>query len=230
MKSEELTNFLTSHGYYYERDSEYNRDVFTNPSIKVGDQMTKMEIFADYYTVRLVWWYGPHQKVGTSTYMKDLDEAGLQLLAQNLIANNIPQKLEFTAYTDGSCHNLHPERPGGAAYIIFDSEGKEIKRASKGFMKTSNNRMEVLAILSVVNYLPPNSHVTIHSDSQYSINVLSRRWQALENLDQITKYWKICKDKHLDVKFVWVKGHDGNKYNEECDQMARAEYAKKVKE
>lgn len=137
---------------------------------------------------------------------------------------------QFTAWTDGSADNMNPQRPGGSAYIIFDKDGKEVKRASKGFMGTSNNRMEILAIMSVVNSLPTNSSVIIHSDSQYSINVLSRRWVATENLDQITRYWDLCRDKNITVEFQWVRGHDGNEYNELCDQMARSEYRKMKKE
>lgn len=130
----------------------------------------------------------------------------------------------FTAWTDGSCDNRNPLRPGGAAYIIFDNSGNEIKRNSKGFVGTSNNRMEILAIMSVVNFLPNNSKVTIHSDSQYSINVLSGKWKASENLDQIKRYNQICLTKNIKVNYVWIKGHSGNPYNELCDTMARKEY------
>lgn len=134
--------------------------------------------------------------------------------------------MNYIAFSDGSCDNLNPRRPGGAAYIIFDNKGKEIKRNSKGFVGTSNNRMEILAIMSIVNSLPPNSFVTIHSDSQYSINVLSGRWKASENLDQINRYRAICSANNIKVDFIWVKGHNGNPYNELCDQMARGEYEK----
>lgn len=134
--------------------------------------------------------------------------------------------LEFLAWTDGSCDNKNPDRPGGAAYIIFDKDGKKVKKKSKGFTGTSNNRMEILAIMSVVNSLPKNSFVTIHSDSKYSINVLSGKWRARENLDQITRYRTICTANNIEVKFVWVRGHRGNPYNELCDKMAREEYKK----
>lgn len=133
---------------------------------------------------------------------------------------------KFIAWSDGSCDNRHPLRPGGAAYIIFNSIGQEIKRKAKGFKGTSNNRMEVLAILSIVNSLPYNSSVTIHSDSQYSINVLSGKWCASENLDLISKYRTLCFSRNIKVDFIWVKGHEGNEYNEICDKMARGEYIK----
>ena len=132
----------------------------------------------------------------------------------------------YSAFTDGSSDNKNPLRPGGSAYIIFDSQGNEVKRMSKGFMGVTNNKMELLAIVSVVNSLPPNSSVTIHSDSQYSINVLSGRWRASENLKVINLYRRIVAEKNIKVTFEWVRGHNGDVYNELCDQMARGEYQK----
>ena len=132
----------------------------------------------------------------------------------------------YSAFTDGSSDNKNPLRPGGSAYIIFDSQGNEVKRMSKGFMGVTNNKMELLAIVSVVNSLPPNSSVTIHSDSQYSINVLSGRWRASENLKVINLYRRLVAEKNIKVTFEWVRGHNGDVYNELCDQMARGEYQK----
>lgn len=136
---------------------------------------------------------------------------------------------QFMAWSDGSCDNLNPLRPGGAAYIIFDKYGKEIKRASKGFMGTSNNRMENLAVISIVNSLPEKSAVTIHTDSQYCIKAFTGK-NPKANLDQIALYKKIVFDKHIFVTFKWIRGHDGNEYNELCDRMARREYSKMLNE
>ena len=133
---------------------------------------------------------------------------------------------QYQAWSDGSSDNKNPLRPGGSAYIIFDSQGNEVKRMSKGFMGVTNNKMELLAIVSVVNSLPPNSSVTIHSDSQYSINVLSGRWRASENLKVINLYKRLVAERNVKVTFEWVRGHNGDVYNELCDQMAREEYQK----
>lgn len=135
------------------------------------------------------------------------------------------KRREFKAYTDGSCDNLNPLRPGGSAYIIFDSDGKMIKKASKGFSDTTNNRMELLAIISVVNSLPNGSDVTIYTDSEYCILALKSH-NPIKNLDQIALYKRIVSEHNINVKFVWVKGHNNNKYNELCDKMARGEYTK----
>lgn len=139
------------------------------------------------------------------------------------------KKLEFIAFSDGSCDNLHPNRPGGAAYIIMDTEGNIIRKRSKGYVNTTNNRMELWAIICAVNAVPDNSFVTVNTDSQYCLNaLLGKNPQA--NLDLIAKYYQVRQQKNVTVYLHWVKGHDGNKYNEECDLMAKAEYTKKLEE
>lgn len=134
-------------------------------------------------------------------------------------------KQKFIAYSDGSCDNLNPIRPGGAAYIIMDEKENILKKKSKGFIDTTNNRAELIAIVSIVNSLPDNSFVTIHTDSEYCIKALLSK-SPKKNLDQIELYHNICKEHNISVYFQWVKGHDGNKYNGECDRMARGEYQK----
>lgn len=131
---------------------------------------------------------------------------------------------KFIAYTDGSCDNLDPKRPGGAAYIIFNEDMTLFRKASKGFCGTTNNRMELLAIISVVNALPKGSEVTIYTDSQYCITTLKAKKPKM-NLDLVGKYHQIA-GKLAKVTFEWVRGHNGNMWNEECDRMANGEYQK----
>ena len=131
---------------------------------------------------------------------------------------------KFIAYTDGSCDNLSLRRPGGAAYVILDENGQLFKKASKGFLGTTNNRMELLAIVSVVNSLPANSEVTIYTDSRYCIMALNSK-KPKKNIDLIRLFHEIC-DFRITVAFEWVKGHNGVFYNEMCDQMANSEYPK----
>ncbi len=128
----------------------------------------------------------------------------------------------FIAYTDGSSDNNDPRRPAGAAYVILDEHGNELHRASKGFMNRTNNQMEMLAIISAVNWVPSDSSVVVHSDSQYAINVLSGKWKAHSNTHLVLLYHKVSQGKR--VSFKWVRGHNGNKWNEECDRMANSEY------
>lgn len=144
-----------------------------------------------------------------------------------MLNRNLQQqaKQQFIAWSDGSCDNLNPDRPGGSAYIIFDVEGNEVKRMSKGFMHTTNNRMELLAIISIVNSLPNYSFVTINTDSEYCIKALLSKSPKC-NLDLIKKYYDLRQQKDITVYLHHVKGHNGNQYNELCDRMARGEYQK----
>lgn len=129
----------------------------------------------------------------------------------------------YVAYTDGGCCNTSIYREGGSAYVILH-KGEIFKKASKGFKDTSSNRMELLAILSAVASLPPKSNVLIHSDSQYAINVLCGNWKAKANLNLIESFRKTVKEKKLGrVEFKWVKGHNGDYYNEMVDSMCTAE-------
>lgn len=134
------------------------------------------------------------------------------------------QPKHFIAYTDGSNNNLDPKRPAGAAYVILDGNGKELHRASKGLLGKTNNFVEMLAIISAINWVPLGASVTVHSDSQYAIGVLSGQMKAKKNLNLIERYKQVSDGK--DVSFEWVRGHNGDYWNEVCDQMARAEYEK----
>ena len=131
---------------------------------------------------------------------------------------------KFIAYTDGSCDNRHPKRPGGSAYIIFNEDKSLYKKASKGFLNTTNNRMELLAIISVVNSIPKNSSVTIYTDSQYCILACKSK-NPKKNKDLVDLFHRL-EGKLFSIEFVWVRGHAGNVYNEECDRMANGEYRK----
>lgn len=131
---------------------------------------------------------------------------------------------KYIAYTDGSCDNLDPKRPGGSAYIIFNEDMTLYKKASKGFLGTTNNRMELLAIISVVNSIPKGSEVTIYTDSKYCILSLVSK-KRKKNIDLVEKFHQLAGKLSI-INFVWVKGHNGNIYNEECDRMANAEFQK----
>lgn len=76
--------------------------------------------------------------------------------------------LKYEAYTDGSCDNISPYGEGGSAYIIL-KDGVIIKESKKGFVGTTNNRMEMLAIISAVKSVPKGATLTVYTDSQYCI-------------------------------------------------------------
>lgn len=132
---------------------------------------------------------------------------------------------QYYAYSDGSGDNRNPYHPGGSAYIILDHQRRLWKKNSKGFLNTTTNRMELLAIISIVNALPQGSSVIIFTDSQYCTKAVNIKY-PLKNADQLARYHQIVDSKQLKVVLQWIRGHAGNYYNELCDQMARDEYNK----
>ena len=138
---------------------------------------------------------------------------------------NVDQ-IDYIVYTDGACDNLSPLKPGGCAYVIF-KDGEIFRAKNYGCLHTSNNRMEMLAIVSAVTYTPEGSKLDIYTDSQYCINVFSGNWKAKTNFDLIDKFKKAASK--LDrVVFHWVKGHSGDVNNEMVDDMAYSAYMEQV--
>lgn len=120
-----------------------------------------------------------------------------------------------------------------ATPVQVDSEtvlmsGKHYKELSGGFQKTTNNRMELLAVIAGLESLKTEGcTVTIYSDSKYVVDTVEKKWvnswvlkgfKGKKNKDLWMRYLAVAK-KHK-VSFVWVKGHAGNHYNEICDQLA----------
>ncbi len=135
-----------------------------------------------------------------------------------------------TLYTDGACSG----NPGPGGYgAILDYNGKR-KELSGGFRKTTNNRMEILAVIVGLEALKEPCRVTVITDSQYVRNAIekgwARRWRARgwkrgKNEDALNpdlwgRLLDLC-DKH-DVKITWVRGHAGHPENERCDELAVA--------
>lgn len=133
-------------------------------------------------------------------------------------------------YTDGSA--LGNPGPGGyGAVLRFREHSREL---SGGFRYTTNNRMEILAAIEGLRALKEPCKVTLHTDSQYLANAISkgwaRRWRAKGWMRTKTKralnvdLWQQLLpllDTH-EVDFVWVRGHAGNPDNERCDALAKA--------
>lgn len=95
--------------------------------------------------------------------------------------------LKYEAYTDGSCDNLSPYGEGGSAYIIL-KDGIIIKESKKGFVGTTNNRMEMLAIISAVKSVPKGATLTVYTDSQYCITSFTNCKKPKKDLDLINLY------------------------------------------
>ncbi|RFZ94390.1 ribonuclease HI [Mucilaginibacter conchicola] len=129
-------------------------------------------------------------------------------------------------FTDGASSG----NPGPGGYGVILRAGQHYKELSAGFRKTTNNRMELLAVITALEALKsPNQNVTIYSDSKYVIDSIEKRWvngwvakgfAGKKNKDLWMRYLNIAK-LHK-VKFVWVRGHNGHPENERCDQLAVA--------
>lgn len=120
-------------------------------------------------------------------------------------------------YTDGSCSR----RQGGWSAIITVSENEEISIFGKT-EDTTNNRMELTAVLEALLYLDRrgiSTDVEIITDSQYVIGCATG-WKRNINND-LWDLYDIWSKRQKSVKFTWVKGHAGHKYNERADELAR---------
>lgn len=124
-------------------------------------------------------------------------------------------------YTDGSCLK-NPGGPGGYAFIVINDDN-EI-HYSEGCKETTNNREELKAVIESLDFII--NDCIIYTDSQYVINCANGKWKRKVNLDLWDKFDTMSKNKS--IKFEWVKGHNGDSYNEKVDKMAKEE-AKKFK-
>lgn len=125
-------------------------------------------------------------------------------------------------YTDGSCLK-NPNGPGGWALCILEND-KEFYICGNE-KSTTNNRMELKAVIEAVSCLKKNQECIIYSDSQLIINCASNIWKRKANMDLWEEYENISKNKK--IKFEWVKAHNKNYYNEIVDKLAFNE-AKKI--
>ncbi len=133
---------------------------------------------------------------------------------------------EITIYTDGAAQG-NPGRGGYGVVLISPPYRKEL---SAGFRLTTNNRMELLAVITGLEALKKDGcGVTVFSDSRYVVDAVDKGWvfgwekkgfKDKKNPDLWRRFLAVYR-RHR-VKMVWVKGHDGNPENERCDQLAVA--------
>lgn len=134
--------------------------------------------------------------------------------------------MKVNIYTDGACKG----NPGKGGYgIIMEWVGKPyVKEFSRGFRKTTNNRMELLAVIVALEQLKKDGLETdIYSDSKYVVDAVNKGWvfgwqkkgfQGKKNPDLWRRFLKVYK-KHK-VRFHWIKGHNEHPQNERCDALA----------
>ena len=141
---------------------------------------------------------------------------------------------KVTIYTDGGASG----NPGPGGYGIVLLSGEHRKEMSGGFRLTTNNRMELLAVIIALETLKfDGTDVTIYSDSKYVVDAITKGWvfgwekngfAKKKNPDLWKRFLKIY-TKHK-VEFVWVKGHAGNELNEVADRLAVSAYQEGVLE
>lgn len=133
---------------------------------------------------------------------------------------------QLSIYTDGSSRG-NPG-PGGYGAILF--WGSQRKELSQGYRRTTNNRMELMAVIAALQALKkPGVDIVIYSDSSYVVNAVEKKWlnnwlrinfKDKKNADLWRLYAELAKAHK--IKFVWVKGHADNPYNNRCDELATA--------
>ena len=132
------------------------------------------------------------------------------------------------AFSDGSAIG----NPGPGGYGAVLKYGENVKEFSKGYVRTTNNRMELLGAITALDALKGRQRVVLTTDSQYVINGIEKgwaaRWQAngwmrnkkerALNPDMWERLLTVC-NRH-DVSFEWIRGHTGHTENERCDELA----------
>ena len=134
---------------------------------------------------------------------------------------------EVELYTDGACRG-NPGRGGYGAILVY---GKYEKEMSGGEKETTNNRMELMAAIVGLEALKEPCRVKLYSDSKYLVDAYNQGWvfswqqngwrrgkDPLKNPDLWERLFALTKTH--EVTFIWVKGHNGHRYNERCDELA----------
>ena len=146
------------------------------------------------------------------------------------------KRTEITIYTDGACSG----NPGPGGYGIIILSEKKRQELSGGYKLTTNNRMELMAVIVGLEQLEIPSIVNLYTDSKYIVDAVTKgwakRWRANSwkrnkkdkamNPDLWGKLLDLC-SKHQ-VEFSWVRGHSGNIENERCDKLAVQASQKRV--
>ena len=128
-------------------------------------------------------------------------------------------------YTDGASRG----NPGPGGYGAILKWGNSEKELSGGYRKTTNNRMELMAVIAALEALKKEElHITVYSDSQYVVKAVEQGWLknwmatnfkgGKKNKDLWLQYHQLSKD--FKVKMKWVKGHADNAFNNRCDILA----------
>ncbi len=137
-------------------------------------------------------------------------------------------------YTDGAARG-NPDGPGGYGTVLHYVDNKGVlheREYSQGYVRTTNNRMELMAAIVGLEALTRPCEVELYSDSKYLTDAFNKKWidgwikknwkrgknEPVKNRELWERLLKAMQPHH--VKFIWVKGHDGHEMNERCDTLA----------
>lgn len=132
--------------------------------------------------------------------------------------------MKIEIFTDGASSG----NPGPGGYGTILRSGNHYKELAQGFRRTTNNRMELLAVIAGLEAIKAEgAYVTVYSDSKYVVDAVEKGWV----FNWVKKGFKDKKNPHLwkrflkiyakhKLRFIWVKGHAGHKENERCDELA----------
>ena len=162
--------------------------------------------------------------------LANADTAGGYLTKQEDVIVIDPDAQLVDLYTDGACSG-NPGK-GGYGYAVVVNDVLSLK-GSGGLLATTNNQMEIKAVIEGLKVIPENYSVVVHSDSSYVVNSFNKGWisewrrrnwvknsgQPVANRDFWEELLAVI-SYHPSVQFIWVKGHAGNQYNELCDRLA----------
>ena len=133
--------------------------------------------------------------------------------------------MHFIVYTDGACSG-NPG-PGACASFIIDENG-DTDTVTQAYIKTTNNRMELMAVIQSFDKIPSGSNVSIISDSTYVVDAINKNWLVKWKAKAFNK--RLNKDlwellilllELYNCKFTWVRGHDVNEHNIYVDKLAK---------
>lgn len=142
--------------------------------------------------------------------------------------------MKVNIYTDGAARG-NPDGPGGYGTILTYEDSKGVlhtKEISGGYKQTTNNRMELMAVIVGLEALNKPCNIDVYSDSKYVTDAFNQNWiegwlkkgwkrgknESVKNVDLWQRLLK-AKEPH-NVNFIWVKGHAGHEMNERCDLLA----------
>ncbi len=127
------------------------------------------------------------------------------------------QNSDIVIHTDGACKG-NPGRGGWGA--VIEQNGDQVQ-LSGGAPQTTNNRMEMTAVIKGLEAVDPSAKVLISSDSTYVINTMTKGWKRKANHDLWDQLDALIKDR--DISWQWVRGHSGDRGNELADSLATKE-------